>query len=341
VSAVLDSRELRALSTQAGFDLCGFARCEPIPPSTLVHWLEAGMAADMDWMAERVAERLDVTRLLPGARTVISFACNYWHPDPPGAATPVARYARGRDYHYTMQDRLRAFRRGLKERHPEVETFATVDTGPVMEKVWAARAGVGYVGKNGCLYTRPFGSWVVLATLAMDAEVEAGAYASGPAEDLCGSCTLCLSACPTEAITPDRQVDAALCLSYQTIENRDGPVPERLRGAMADVAFGCDICQEVCPLNQHPLAAGERFLPRAVASLSAADIAALGPEDYRRLVPGTALARARYDGLRRNAAYALGAAREARARPVLERLATDPAPLVREAAMWALARLHD
>lgn len=340
LSAVLPAAELRALSAQAGFDLCGFARCEPIPPSVLVDWLEAGMAADMDWMSERAAERLDVTRLLPGARTVISFACNYWHPDPPGAATPVARYARGRDYHYTMQDRLRAFRRGLEEKHPEVETFATVDTGPMMEKVWAARAGVGYVGKNGCLYTPRFGSWVVLATLAMDAAVEPEAYAQGPAEDRCGSCTLCISACPTEAITPDRQVDAALCLSYQTIENRQGAVPERLRTAMADVAFGCDVCQDVCPLNERPLTAGPRFLPRAVAALSAVEIAALEPEDYRRLVPGTALARAKYDGLRRNAAYALGAARDARARPVLERLAANAPPLVREAAAWALSRLR-
>jgi len=333
----LPASALRSLATQAGFDLCGFSRAEPIPEATLVSWLEAGMDADMDWMRERVAERLDVRRLLPGARTVASFACNYFHPDPDGAQTPVARYARGRDYHYTMQDRLRAFRRGLKARWPEVETFATVDTGPMMEKVWAARAGLGAVAKNGCLVTERFGSWVVLATLALDAAVDE--YAHGPAAGRCGSCTLCVAACPTGAILDGGAVDARLCLSYQTIENRRGPVPEPLRPAMRDVAFGCDICQDVCPLNSAPLIGGDRFLPRAVAQLSARDLAALTREAYEQLVPGTALARAKYDGLRRNAAYALGAARDAGARQVLQRLADDPAPQVADAARWALERL--
>ena len=336
----LPSAELRALAAGAGFDLCGFARADPIPADHLVSWLEAGMDADMDWMRERVAERLDVRRLLPGARTVVSFACNYFHPDPSEAhgPPPVARYARGRDYHYTMQDRLRAFRRGLEARWPEVETFATVDTGPMMEKVWAARAGVGAVAKNGCLVTERFGSWVVLATLAMDAAVDA--YAGGPAPDRCGSCTLCLAACPTQAIVAERRVDARLCLSYQTIENRRGPVPEPLRPAMRDLAFGCDLCQDICPLNAAPLPGGERFLPRAVAQLSARDLAALTPEAHAQLVPGTALARAKYDGLRRNAIYALGAARDLGAQELLERLAGDPAPLVADAARWALERLH-
>ncbi|HZN91730.1 MAG TPA: tRNA epoxyqueuosine(34) reductase QueG [Myxococcales bacterium] len=335
----LPSSELRALAAEAGFDLCGFARADPIPGEALVSWLEAGMDADMDWMRERVAERLDVRRLLAGARTVVSFACNYFHPDPREAAgpPPVARYARGRDYHYTMQDRLRAFRRGLLARWPEVESFATVDTGPMMEKVWAARAGVGTVAKNGCLVTERFGSYVVLATMALDAAVDE--YADAPAADRCGSCTLCIAACPTSAIVADRRVDARLCLSYQTIENRAGPVPEPLRPAMRDLAFGCDICQDCCPLNAAPLPGGDRFLPRAVAQLSARDLAALTPEAYAQLVPGTALARAKYDGLRRNAAYALGAARDAGSRNVLERLAADPSPMVVDAARWALQRL--
>jgi len=339
VDLTLPAGELRALALAAGFDLCGFARAEPIPPEALVSWLEAGMGADMDWMRERVAERLDVRRLLPGARTVVSFACNYFHPDPPSASAPapLARYARGRDYHYTMQDRLRAFRRALEARWPEVESFATADTGPMMEKVWAARAGLGAVAKNGCLVTERFGSYVVLATMALDAAVDA--CADGPAPDRCGSCTLCLSACPTGAIVEDRRVDSRLCLSYQTIENRRAPVPEPLRRAMRDIAFGCDLCQDICPLNGAPLQGGERFLPRAVAQLSARDLAALTPEQYRQLVPGTALARARYDGLRRNAAYALGAARDAGAREVLERLAGDVSVQVADAARWALARI--
>src|SRR5207248_8451094 len=135
-------------------DLGGFARAEPIPPEALAHWLEAGFDADMDWMGARAAERLDVSALLEGARTVVSLACNYHRPESSG---PIAAYARGRDYHATLRDRVRAFRRLLAADAPEVETYACVDTGPVMEKIWAARAGIGYVGRRGCLITPEFG----------------------------------------------------------------------------------------------------------------------------------------------------------------------------------------
>lgn len=336
-SVPLPGAEVRAMALDAGFDLCGFARAEPIPPEVLTSWLEAGMAADMDWMAERAADRLDVRRLLPGARTVVALACNYRAPDPVAEGSPIARYARGRDYHHTLRDRLRGLRRLLRARCPAVQTYGSVDSGPVMEKVWAARAGLGYVGRNGCLITEAFGSYVVLAALVLDAAVDA--YADGPAADRCGACSRCVSACPTGAIVAGGAVDARRCLSYQTIENRRGEVPDALRPAMRERVFGCDICQDVCPLNRHPVPAGERFAPRAVASLGVRELAALTPEQYALLIPGTALARAKYDGLRRNAAYALGAARDALARPLLEKLAQDPSPHVRSAARWALDEL--
>jgi epoxyqueuosine reductase len=329
----LNVESVAALAREAGFDLCGFARAEPIPSEALSRWLEAGFDADMDWMGRRAAERLDPARLLPGARTVVALACNYFRPEGRG---PIALYARGRDYHATLRDRVRALRRLLGQKHPSVETYACVDTGPMMEKIWAARAGVGYVGRNGCLITERFGSYVVLATIILDTEVDA--YTGGPAEDRCGSCNLCVVSCPTGAIVEDRVVDARACLSYQTIEN-EGPAPEALRAAY-DSVFGCDVCQTVCPLNESPLPAGDRFAPRAVASLSALQIAAMSKDDYERLVPGTALARARYDGLRRNAVYALGAARDGAARELLERLVTDGSELVREAAQWAIARIR-
>jgi epoxyqueuosine reductase len=337
MAEVLSSTVLQGLARDAGFDLCGFARAEPIPARALTEWLEAGMAADMDWMGERALDRLDVERLLPGARTVVALGCNYYVPDPPSEASPIARYARGRDYHATMKDRLRAFRRAVEARWTQVGTYGSVDTGPFMEKVWAARAGLGYVGRNACFITEPFGSYVVLAVLALTAEVDT--YARGPAADRCGSCTVCVNACPTGAITEWGAVDARLCLSYQTIENRSGDVPEELRPAFTDLVFGCDICQDVCPLNVTPVTAGERFAPRAVARLGVRELAAMTPEEYAQLVPGTPLARAKYHGLRRNAAYALGAARDGGARPVLERLAEDAEPRVREAARWALSRL--
>jgi epoxyqueuosine reductase len=337
LSAVAPAARVHALALEAGFDLCGFARPEPVPGPVLLEWLAAGMAADMDWVAERAADRLDPLRLLPGARTVVALASNYWTDAPATEASPIARYARGRDYHATMRDRLRTFRRLLRADYPAVQTYGSVDHGPFMEKVWAARAGLGVVARNGCLVTPRFGSWVVLAVLLVDLELDV--YPEGSAVDRCGTCRLCVDACPTGALDGAGRVDSRACLSYQTIEN-EAAVPLEHREAMAPHVFGCDVCQDVCPLNGAPLPAhGHRFLPRAVAELDARGLAALTPERYAALVPGTALARAGYDGLRRNAAYALGAARDTGARPVLELLAQDPSAVVSDAARWALARL--
>ncbi len=333
---VLRSALVRQWAADVGFDLCGFARAETIPAEALAQWLAEGMAADMGWMARRAAERLDVRRLLPDAKTVVALACNYYVPDESAPDSPVARYARGRDYHATLKDRLRALRRLLVEHYPRVCSYGSVDTAPVMEKVWAARAGIGYVGRNGCFITEEFGSYVVLATLILDAEVDA--WATGPAMDRCGSCNLCVSSCPTGAIVADATVDARRCLSYQTIENR-GESPEPLRAAFAGMAFGCDICQDVCPLNLAPVSAHVRFSPRPIARLSVRELAGLSPERYRALVPGTAVARAKYDGLRRNAIYALGAARDRQALPLLRDLCSDGSELVRSAARWAIRQL--
>jgi len=334
----LPTAYLRQLSEAVGFDLVGFARAEPIPSQSLREWLEAGYAADMDWMGERAAERLDVSLLLPGAKTVVVFANNYYRDDEETSGSPIALYARGRDYHSTLRDRMKAFRKALKEAYPELGTYGGVDSAPLMEKVWAARAGLGYVGKNGCFITERFGSWVLLATVILDVEVDE--YAGGPAADRCGHCRKCLISCPTGALVGNGRVDARACLSYQTIENREREVPEPVRGMMKNLVFGCDICQDVCPLNRKPVFAEHpRFAPRAVAGLGVMELAGLTPAQYQKFIPGTALARAHYDGLRRNAIYALGVARDANARPLLEKLSADSSDLVRSAAQWALQQL--
>lgn len=335
---MLPTAPLRDLARSVGFDLVGFARAEPIPPTFIMEWLEAGFAADMDWMDERVAERLDVDRLLPGARTVISFVNNYWRDDEVSVGSPIARYARGRDYHSTLRDRMKAFRKAVIRMSPGLGTYGSVDSGPLMEKVWAARAGLGYVGKNGCFITEPYGSWVLLATLVLDADVDD--YGTGPAADRCGACRRCLMSCPTGALVGNGRVDARACLSYQTIENREQQVPEAFRLKFDNLIFGCDICQQVCPLNRRPVFAEHpRFAPRAVAELGTLELAGLTPTQYEQLIPGTALARARYDVLRRNAVYALGVARQADARYLLEKLCGDSSELVRTAAQWALHKL--
>ncbi len=330
---MISASAITALAKAAGFELVGLARAEPIPRETLLDWLSAGHHADLDWMAERVDERLDVTRLLPGAKSVISLACNYWHTD---VASPIARYARGRDYHATMRDRLRTLRRTLKQAFPGVTDYGAVDANPVMEKVWAVRAGLGTVTKNGCFTTREFGSYVVLSTMILDVEVDA--YASALDEDPCGRCRICIDACPTSALVADRVVDAGACLSYQTIENAQS-VPERLRPALQGFIFGCDICQDVCPLNVTPVKAGARFEPRLLASQSVRAMAGMTRAEFDAWVPGSALARAGYDGLRRNAAYALGAVRDEGARELLLQLSADANAFVREAAAWAVSRL--
>lgn len=329
----LPSARLAQLAREAGFDLVGFARAEPVPRQVLAEWLEAGHHADLDWFAAQLEKRLDPQVLFPGAKTVVALACNCWPGDAP---SPIAAYARGRDYHATLRDRLRTLRRTFRAEFPGVTDYGSVDTNPVMERVWAARAGLGYVGKNGCLITAEFGSFVMLGAFILDAEVDG--YAEGPAADRCGKCTLCLTSCPTSAFPRERVVDATKCLSFHSIESEKA-MPVALRPAMEGMVFGCDVCQAVCPLNAAPVVAGPRFAPRPVAGLSIRELAALGPEAFTRLTAGTPLARAGYDGVRRNAAYALGAARDVGARTVLGQLAADASEVVRDAAEWALQQL--
>jgi epoxyqueuosine reductase len=332
----LDAAAVRAAALASGFALAGLARAEALDPGPLEAWLAAGHAADMDWMGRRMDERLDPRRVLPGAKTVIALAIGYHRQDAP-ARSPVARYARGRDYHYAHRDRMKTLRKRLLALAPGVETYACVDTGVAMEKVWAARAGLGWIGKNGCLINPRHGSWLTLSVMFLDRAVDA--Y-DEPHDDRCGDCTLCLGGCPTKAFPSPGVVDARRCLAYQSIENR-GEVPEGLRRAFRGRVFGCDICQEICPFNRGALPEGdERFAPRPLAGLTPAELAALAPDELERLAAGMALARAHPDGLRRNALYAIGAARDGKARAVVERLAEDPSPEVRDAAAWALARLR-
>ncbi len=336
--ATLDAAAVRAAALASRFSLVGFARAEALDPRPLEQWLAAGHAADMDWMGRRMDERLDPRRVLPGAKTVIALAIGYHRPDEPAAPrSPFARYARGRDYHYAHRDRMKALRKRLLALAPGIETYACVDTGVAMEKVWAARAGLGWIGKNACLINPRHGSWLTLSVMFMDRAVD---VYDEPHDDRCGACTLCLRGCPTKAFPAPGVVDARRCLSYQSIENR-GEVPEDLRRAFRGRVFGCDICQEVCPFNRGALPEGdERFAPRPLAGLTPSALAATEPAALERLAAGMALARTAPDGLRRNALYAIGAARDRTAGAVVERLAADDSASVRDAAAWALERLR-
>jgi epoxyqueuosine reductase len=332
---MLVAAEVRRAALESKFTLVGLAPAEPLDPAPLRRWLQSGYAADMDWISRRAADRLDPARVLAGARTVVALAIAYHRPR--DEKSQVASYARGRDYHYAHRDRMRELRRRLLRLDPTLETYACVDTGVAMEKPWAERAGLGWIGKNGCLINPTLGSWLTLSVMFIDRVVD---RYDTPHDNRCGDCTLCLRACPTQAFPAPGVVDARRCIAYHSIENRvDVPVP--LRRGFKGRVFGCDVCQDVCPYNKREIPVGDRrFEPRPLGLMAPARLAALSEDEFRGLAAGTALARARYDGVRRNALLALGAARERGALPLAQRLASDDAsPVVREAARWAAERL--
>ncbi|BDG10806.1 tRNA epoxyqueuosine(34) reductase QueG [Anaeromyxobacter paludicola] len=337
--AALDAAFVKRAALECGFHKVGVARADPLDPRPLDRFLAHGWQADMAWLGAQREVRLDPAKLLPGARSVVALAVGYAVPGlvgPEEGFGRVARYARGRDYHAVLKKKLKAFRARLAERDPEARTFAGADLGPIMEKAWAARAGIGWVGKNGCLLTTDLGSWVLLAALIIDRELEPDA----PHPERCGSCAACLDACPTGAIPEPGFVDARRCLSFWTIERR-GDVPAEVAARLGPWGFGCDDCQTVCPWN---LAAGERcdpeLLPReGRAALDLDAVLRLTEEEYRARFYGTSLARARYEGLVRNAALAAAQAGDARRVPLLRPLLASPFEGVRAAARFALARL--
>ncbi|HEX3693740.1 MAG TPA: tRNA epoxyqueuosine(34) reductase QueG [Polyangia bacterium] len=334
---ILAAEAVRAAARASQFTLVGLAPAAPLDPAPLQRWLAAGYAADMDWIRRRLPERLDPGQVLSGARTVIALGIGYKRPR--DERSKIASYARGRDYHYAHRDRMKALRGRLLKLDPTLETYACVDTGVAMEKPWAERAGLGWIGKNGCLINPGLGSWLTLSVMFVDRAVDA--Y-DRPHDNRCGDCVLCLKACPTDAFPAPAVVDARRCISYQSIENR-AFVPLPLRRGFRGRVFGCDVCQDVCPWNRGDIPPGDaKFAPRPIGLLSPAALAALSADEFARLAAGTALARAQYDGIRRNALLSLGAARDGNpsARAIIQRLISDPNPVVAEAAVWALARLN-
>ncbi|HEX4952375.1 MAG TPA: tRNA epoxyqueuosine(34) reductase QueG [Thermoanaerobaculia bacterium] len=335
---------VRAWALEQGFDRVGIARLDPLPHGpALLAWLERGDQAGMEWMGRRLEARLDPSQALPGARVAICVALQY-HP-PEGAAEPagdlwprVARYARGLDYHNVMGERLAALGDRLREAFPGTESRFYVDTGPVLERELAARAGLGAVGKHSLLLNPEGGSWFLLGELFTTLDLDPGE----PLTDLCGRCRLCLDACPTGALPEPYRLDSRRCISYWTIEHR-GSLPEEAREMLGEWVFGCDVCQEVCPWNRGPRrrdTADEAFqLPSARAELDLAGLLGLGREDYVESFRGSPLKRAKLSGLKRNAAVVMGNRGDPRYVPALERALEDQDPVVREHAAWALGRI--
>ena len=313
-TALGESVKLRALDL--GFDAVAVGPADaPEHGPALERWLEAGHAAGMGYIARRLAERLDPRRVLPGAASVVAVALNYYQgAGEQGAGepswAPVARYAWGRDYHDVMTPRLTQLGEHLAQACG-ARSLAYVDTGPLLERDLAARAGLGWIGKNTMLLRPDLGSWFFIGVLLTTADL--GADAALP--DRCGSCRACLDVCPTDAFAAAYVLDARRCISYLTIEHR-GEIDPDLARQLGPWQFGCDACQSACPWNRRAPVTHEAAFRPVGAYPGAEAIAAMSDAEIRERMRGTALLRAQPAGLRRNASIALDNARRRESRPV-------------------------
>lgn len=333
---------MKSWALEAGFDRAGVATLEPLEHGgAYLAWLERGDQAGMEWMGRRSQVRCRPAELLPGARSALCVALQY-HPlageaDPQGDLWPrVARYARGRDYHDLMGRALRRLGERIEAAFPGSRSRSWVDTGPVLERELAARAGLGAVGKHTNLLHPEAGSWFLLGEIFLTLDLAP----DPPLADLCGSCTRCLEACPTGALPASYRLDSNRCISYWTIEHR-GALPPAARELVGDWVFGCDLCQEVCPWNDAPAAGDhpELRLPSGRREIDLAGLLLLGREEYVERFRGSPMKRAKRAGLRRNAAVAMGNHRRARYTPALGAALDDPDPVLRGHAAWALGRI--
>lgn len=299
------SQRIKELALSEGFEKVGIVPAARLDAESdrLLTWLERGYHGTMAWMARDPEMRVDPRKLFPAARSVVVVAKNYYTPaehiDDP-ATGKVSRYAWGDDYHDVVGARLRSLLAAIKAEAPETEGKVCVDIQPLMDKAWAARAGLGWVGKHTNLITTDYGSWVFIGELLLNLDLE---YDHEVVADHCGSCTLCIDACPTGAITEPYVVDSNKCISYATIELRDEQLPEQVANNLEGRVYGCDICQDVCPWNRFEQTTDEpRFQPRAGnVNVALSELAKLSPEDYVQRFRGSAMKRAKLSGLQRNA----------------------------------------
>ena len=348
--------ELRAGLRSLGFDEVRFAAVDA-PETSLREWLAADHHADMAWMERTADKRMNPDLVLPGARSIILLGINYWS----GSSIENrkskienpqwARYALHEDYHDTIRPGLVAAGRLLEEMGglPATDYRYYVDTGPVLERGWAARSGLGFRGKNGMLISRRHGNWLFLASILVRWAIEPDVPlrkkplppdGTEPTGLLCGKCTRCLDACPTQAFPRPGVVDARRCISYQTIENK-GIIPRALRAGIGTRIYGCDVCLEVCPWNRFAQE-GRRVLLSSrhdLAELGLGEILALTPARFAEVFRRTAVKRLKLTGLLRNACVVAGNTGDATLLPALIRLVTHEAAVVRAHAVWAVRRL--
>ena len=347
----------REAAAQAGFDLAGVAsvREQDFPElNAFSEWIEAGHAGEMKYLEKRTEagalRRSSLENAAPWARSVIVCALNYNTAQPYSthvhdpAKGWISRYAWGpQDYHDSLMKRLQQVEAGIRnlalEHGIDPETRCYVDTGPLVERVYAKYAGIGWIGKNTCIIDQKLGSWLFLGVVLTSLELKPDT----PAADRCGSCTRCIDACPTQAILEAGKMDARRCIAYLTIEKR-GDIPEEFRESIGHHVFGCDICQDVCPWNNKagnaPATSAPEFqAQKKLAHPDLAWLAEMTAEDFRQTFRGSPIKRTKYSGLLRNVAIAMGNSGNREFKLSLEKMAGDTDPVVAEHARWALNHL--
>ena len=289
---------------QLGFDLVGFAKADLLVEESikLENWLENGYQASMNYIENNLHKRKNVKEILPTAKSIVSLALNYYTPEKYSNEInkgKVSRYAWGKDYHLVIWQKLNELETELKELEPELETLSYVDTGPVMDKAWAVRAGIGWMGKHANVINPEYGSWFFIATIITNYEFEYSEIIT----DHCGTCTACIDACPTNAIVEEYVVDANKCISFQTIENKD-EIPVELKVKFDNWIFGCDICQDVCPWNNKfsVLTSVKDFYPHN-KEISFDEVLVLDNNSFKERFAESPIKRTKLKGLQRNAKF--------------------------------------
>ncbi|WP_247235375.1 tRNA epoxyqueuosine(34) reductase QueG [Telluribacter sp. SYSU D00476] len=299
------SKFLKAKAIELGFDFCGISKAGFLEEEAprLEEWLARNYHGQMAWMANHFDKRLDPRKLVDGARSVVTVLLNYY-PEQPLPDTDdtykISKYAYGTDYHYVLKDKLKALLDALREEVGEVGGRAFVDSAPVMDKAWAARSGLGWIGKHTNLLNRDLGSFFFIGELILDVDLAP----DGPIKDYCGTCTRCVDACPTDAIVEPYVVDGSKCISYFTIELKEA-IPDEVRGKFGNWVFGCDICQDVCPWNRfaRPHQTSEFTPPAQLAELTSKDWEEITEEVFREVFRRSPLKRTKLEGLKRNITF--------------------------------------
>ncbi|MDP4685203.1 MAG: tRNA epoxyqueuosine(34) reductase QueG [Crocinitomicaceae bacterium] len=296
---------IKQKAQELGFFYCGISKAEFLEEEAprLEAWLNQQRHGKMSYMENHFDKRLDPRLLVDGAKSVISLLLNYYTEEKQSDATApkISKYAYGEDYHFVIKEKLRQLMQFIETEIGEVSGRVFVDSAPVMDKAWAKKSGLGWIGKNSNLIHPKSGSFFFIAELIIDLELEA----DGPIKDYCGTCTKCIDACPTDAIIEPYVVDGSKCISYLTIELKDALLPTEFKGKMDNWAFGCDICQDVCPWNRFSLLHNEpRFNPsQNLLQLSKSDWQDLSEEVFSELFKLSAIKRTKFDGLKRNIAF--------------------------------------